>query len=87
VEIDLEYVYYSFTPESDGTYCFYSTSEDDVDTYGELLNSEFITMMQNDDTNGYQFEIVQELEAGETYYIGIRSFGEELTAQLHVDKI
>ena len=73
-----DFVYYSFTPEESGTYAFYSSGEDDIDTYGELLDEEYNLLSEADDTEtSRHFELTYDLEAGNTYYIGIRCYGKD----------
>ncbi len=67
-------VYYKFVPETSGIYCF--STESSADTYGYLCDSSKTTIRSNDDAGvGANFMIIDELEAGETYYIAMRSYG------------
>jgi len=59
--------YFKFTAPEDGEYVFYATGN--ADNYGELYNSEGISMGYNDDTSGYNFVIVKECIAGGIYYL------------------
>jgi len=64
-----EYKVFSFTPEADGTYCFYSF-DNDRDPYGWLVGPDFAIIRRDDDSGGEgNFRIVAALEEGVTYYL------------------
>ena len=67
-----EYEYYSFTPETEGYYYFYTTGN--YDTYGQLLDSDGDYMSDDDSGNGNNFCMSQYCYRGETYYIGICAY-------------
>jgi hypothetical protein len=69
-------IYYKFIPEEDGKYYFYSVSDDYVDSYGKLMDSEEEYLKEDyDSSNGNgNFRIAYECKAGETYYIGVGSW-------------
>ncbi len=86
VEIDDpgEQEYFSFTPETAGTYSFYSDAQGD--TVGCLYDSE-MNVIENSDDAHYEYDgescsssdflITCELEAGETYYFSARFYNNE----------
>lgn len=68
-EYDNESTYFRFVPEESGAYIFESVSETEGSDPGcSLYNSEFENIGNSDDVNGYDFLLVCELEAGETYF-------------------
>ncbi len=69
-----EYTTISFIPAESGTYRF--RSEGNYDTYGYLYDSEAKELAGHDDVgNGDRnFQIDYVLEAGKTYYLGVKSF-------------
>ena len=69
IEEEGDIVYYSFTPEEDGYYTFYT--EGDADTYAYLYDADWELLTDDDDSGeNYNASIVWECEAGTTYYIG-----------------
>lgn len=80
-------VYVAFTPAESDTYVFYSQS--DADTYAELYDSSMHQLTQDDD-NGEDnnFSIAYALEAGQTYYLGVRFYNSAagLTIPVRVEK-
>ena len=68
-----QYQLYSFTPEKDGTYTFFSKGN--TDTYGNLYNADGDSIGYDDD-NGYglNFLMQQELTAGTRYYLGVKGY-------------
>ena len=63
-------VYYSFTPEEDGIYVFYSSA--DTNTYGYLYDGDWKRLASNDNGGeGRTFRIISALNGGSTYYCGI----------------
>lgn len=97
LELETNYIYFTFIPEESGRYFFYSETEDATDmledTVGILLDKDKEELKENDDYNteiGYEFGIEYDCEAGETYYIGIRANGESfagLSSTLYVEKM
>lgn len=77
-----EVVYLSFTAPESGIYRIYSDS--DHDTWGDLYDSEWNLLashgMEKSDYS-YDFRIIHELTAGETYYIAARCNSEIITSQ------
>ncbi len=64
---------YKITPDEDGKYYFYS--EGDENTYGELLDSEYKSIVSDD--NSYinnNFLIEYDLKGGKTYYIRVEEY-------------
>lgn len=57
-----------FTPDETGYYAF-SASSYGSDTYGTVYNSQMESLASNDDYNGFDFRVVCEFEAGNTYYL------------------
>lgn len=78
------YKYYTFTPTASGTYHFWS--ESDEDTYGILEDKDGEYLYSDDDSgSGNDFYFPFECEAGVTYYVGIRLYGQGYgTATLHI---
>ena len=67
------FVYRPFTPTKGGYYRIYTTGN--FDTYGVLTDSNSNELMHDDDSgSGYNFELIKELTAGTTYYVGIRFY-------------
>ena len=70
---------FDFTPSQSGYYSFYSTcSDSDVDTYGELYKGgSFVA--NNDDASGsnYNFRIIAELTASQTYTLNVRMYSDD----------
>ena len=63
-----QYCYYSFTPEKDGYYAFYSIS--DSDTYGYILDSEKYELARDDQGGeNSNFKVKYFLNAGEIYFL------------------
>ena len=83
--------YFKFTPNAEGMYQFYSTSEDeDMDVDAELFDSadsvfDYIDE-DSDSGEGYNFQIRHVLERGKTYYIGVNSYVNGKVS-IHVDKL
>ena len=68
--------YYRFIPSVGGTYEISSYSCTSGDPYVYLLDANGNTLTYNDDGNGnLNFKITYRLEAGVTYYINARSYG------------
>ena len=67
------YEYFSFVPESDGKYRLYSTG--DFDTYGYIYDESWNNISSDDDGGiGNNFSLMYDLEAGKTYYFGVKLF-------------
>jgi len=64
--------YMKFTPETDGTYYFYSVGGEDPKAI--LYSSTMEELEYDDDSYGRQFEIEYNLIAGETYYLEVESY-------------
>ena len=81
--------YLAFTPAVNCTYEFYSvygtsTGYSD-DTYGYLYDENFNLINANDDGKGNrQFRIVQQLEAGRTYYLAVRYYYDSYSGSFDV---
>ena len=68
-----ETAYCHFTPEITGTYIFYSTGS--WDTVASLYSDEGVDFAADDDSgDGDNFRLEYELEAGKTYYLGVRYY-------------
>lgn len=81
---------FAFTPATTGYYAIYSTATDGSDTYAWLFGPDGETILTENDgggtdesgarfATGYNFEIIWELQAGETYYIACDYFTPGLT--------
>lgn len=70
VEEKYQKLYFVFTPDETGYYNFYSTGETkyDPDMNCTLYDSSHNQIKFSEDDDGYQFRIIRELTAGETYY-------------------
>ena len=78
---NLKYLF--FTPETSGTYYFYSHANGD--SYGYLYDENMHTLTYNDDDAGDRnFLIEYTLEAGETYYIGARFYSDDYSGDIAV---
>lgn len=79
------YYYFEFTPSTSGSYIIHSQGEHD--TYGYLYDKNYNQLTYNDDGNWdddweynqYNFAIARNLNAGETYYIGVRFYSSTKT--------
>lgn len=61
-------IYFEFTPKVSGEYRFYSTGI--YDTYCHLYNSKReVLTYDDDDGDGYNFNISYKMQAGQTYYL------------------
>ncbi|MBQ6232739.1 MAG: leucine-rich repeat protein [Clostridia bacterium] len=77
------YAYFSFTPETTGVYKWYSSTN--KDTYGYLYNSNLVELARNDDDGeGYNFEITEVLVSGNSYYFGSRFYDADVTGGFQV---
>lgn len=73
-----DYAYFSFTPDKDGLYKFYSTGHSD--TYGYLYDSDENVIASNDDSGEENnFSIISELTANTTYYLGVCYYNSDET--------
>ncbi len=61
--------WFRFTPNTDGTYMFYSYDYVDADPYAILYDSTMTELAENDDYSDRNFRISYALTAGETYYL------------------
>jgi len=76
-----EYTIYTFTPEKDGLYYFYSRNYRNCDPYASLRDANFNYIASNDDRIDWNFGIIAELQAGKTYYLivgGYYDYGETI---------
>lgn len=77
------WVYYSFVPETGAEYRFYSTGN--YDTYGYLYDADMQELYRDDDDgDGSNFLIECTLEAGATYYFGVRFYSSDVTGSFPV---
>lgn len=77
------YAYFSYTPETTGTYVWYSTAS--VDTYGYIYNASMHELMSDDDGgNDRNFRASTILVAGKTYYFVARYFSSDKTGSFNV---
>ena len=73
-----QYVLFKFVPETSGYYNIYSESNEDFEAelfiYNEEIEGlEYVT--ENEDSGqGYNFKVVEELEAGKEYYIQVYGY-------------
>lgn len=68
---------FSFSPEKDGWYVFYS--EGVADTYAFLMNADYEEInYSDDDTEDNQFIIVNKLYAGYTYILEVSAYDDDL---------
>ncbi len=68
-------VYFRFIPDESGIYIFESVSDSDSsDPSCILYDSYFEQLKTSDDVNGYDFFLICDLEAGETYYFEVFNF-------------
>ncbi|MCX4362485.1 MAG: hypothetical protein OSJ74_03730 [Clostridia bacterium] len=83
-----DYLYFSFTPSSSGTYVF--TSDSQYDTYAKLFDSSWRELTYNDDGgDGRNFMISHRLSSGNTYYLGVKlydSSSSSASVKLYVSK-
>ena len=78
-----ETAYCKFIPAVSGNYVFYSTGG--YDTYVTLFSDEGNSMAYDDDNgDGSNFRLEYELEAGKTYYFGVRYYSTGLTGEINV---
>ena len=78
-----ENAYFKFTPETSGTYYFYSYGN--RDTYGYIYDSD-MNQLESDDDNGYKnnFKLSYEFEAGHTYYLVARFYSSSSNGDISV---
>lgn len=77
--------FYQFTATANGTYSIYSTGDYDPCAYFYDADGYQLTMC--DDYEDYNFRMDVELEAGQTYYIGVKLYGESsATIDLHIEQ-
>lgn len=75
--------YFSFTPEEDGYYAFYAST--DSDTLGYIMDEELNILASDDDNGeGYNFKVKYQMEAGKTYILKARYYGSEETGTIKV---
>ncbi len=82
--------YFSFTPQSDGDYIFESTNTSG-DTYGYFYETSepptdtTSSTVENDDGgSGLNFKLTRTLNAGTTYYYGVRFLSRSATGTINV---
>ena len=74
-EASVEYL--RFVPEVSGAYIISSSSEaEDADPAADVFDSEFMYFDYGDDENELHFSVMNEFEAGKTYYIAVYSYSE-----------
>lgn len=77
------YEYFSFVPENDGTYKFYSLGN--YDTYAYVYDENWKPVYYNDDGGvRNNFFISNSFEAGKTYYFGVRMYSGDETGDFSV---
>lgn len=77
--------YYAFVPLVSGEIAFYS-SNNDIDTYGYLYDSEKDQITYNDDYNGRNFKIMYSLTAGQLYYVSPAGYSDyNGNADIHLE--
>ena len=80
-----EVVYFSFVPTETNYYRCYSASLDEADTYGYLYDSDMNLIKANDDDgSGSNFQIAEQLVAGDRYYIGAKYWSSSKTGSFTV---
>ena len=85
LQIDEDLTYYSFTPDKDSLYSI--TTEGDCDTVGVLDDSDWNCIASDDDSGeGNNFFLKGYLYAGNTYYIGVRSYSGSAATTLIIDE-
>ena len=78
-----EVVEYRFTPTDSGVYYFYGRNNED--SYATLYDADHNEIRHDDDGGGnYQFKIVENLEAGNTYYYGTRWYNSDTSGNMMV---
>lgn len=79
--IEEEMVFYQFTPAKDGWYAFFSESYSGHDPYAELYDDYGEWIDSSDDfyseEDNYDFRIVANLQAGETYFLEVGAYANE----------
>jgi len=86
ISIPGEKYYFVFTPIESGTYEFLSTSQERCDAYVHLYDSSLNQISENDEGglgNG-NFSISHYMEAGTSYYYGVRYYRQDLTGTIPV---
>lgn len=73
---DYDYSYIRFIPESSGSFCLESKSEDEIDPLCVLFDVNLDELDSNDDHNGVNFRLKYDFIKGETYYFGVSSYEE-----------
>lgn len=71
-----EYTLYMFTPAKDGLYYFYSANYRNCDPWAELYDADFNRIVFNHDLFDWNFGIIEELQAGQTYYLFVGGYYE-----------
>jgi len=71
-----EYTLYTFTPAKDGLYYFYSANYRNSDPWAELYDADFNCMVFNHDLLDWNFGIIIDLQAGQTYYLFVGGYYE-----------
>lgn len=66
-----------FTPETDGAYIIYSSSEaEGADPAADVFDEGYYYLASGDDEDGLNFTVMNEFEAGKTYYIVIYNYSD-----------
>ncbi len=78
-----DHAYFSFTPEEDGYYAFYSNA--DGDTYGYIRDEDMNQLTSDDDSgNGNNFKVKYQMTAGTTYILDAKYYGSDRTGSFDV---
>ena len=75
--------FYYFVPEESGKYAFYSFNTDDAIAY--LYDAEFNELAMDDDSgDNYNFRLVYDFVAGETYIFSVNYWDTEISAYANI---
>jgi len=84
IETDGSETVFSFIPETDGVYAFYSYNNS-MDTYGCVLDADWNTLAEDDDSAGdMNFKVTYTMIAGECYYLASRSYSGDESGSYYV---
>ena len=80
--------FFKFVPETTGTYVFYSSADDDDDTYGYIYDENLNQLKYNDDGGeDCNFAITCEMTAGTTYILAAKFYDSNDTGSFPVSLI